>query len=91
LAKLRAIIFVLGRDVLVREAFEEARFNKGLTSQDHAIGEVASAAPQAFGQGEFAVLLANLSASGEPCPALWNMNRRSTTWKRRGKNSDPQP
>jgi hypothetical protein len=42
----------------------EVRFNKGLTSQDHAISEVANPAPQAFGQGEFAVLLVNDGLSG---------------------------
>ena len=42
----------------------EVGFNKGLTSQDQAIGKVANAAPQAFGQGEFSVLLVNDALSG---------------------------
>ena len=42
----------------------EVRFNKGLTTRDHAVGEVADPAAQAFGQGEFAVLFVNYRLSG---------------------------
>ena len=48
---------------LLFELFE-VRFNKGLTSQDHAIGKVANLATQAFSQGEFAILFVNDSLSG---------------------------
>jgi hypothetical protein len=39
------------------------RFNKGLTSQDHAIREVANPAAQSFRQGKLAVLFLYYSLS----------------------------